>query len=430
MTAEKFKRKLTAILSADVKGYSRLMGEDEEGTLRTLNAYLEVITGCIHKHQGRVVNTAGDSILAEFASVVDAVRCAVEVQNELKSRNANLPENHRMEFRIGINLGDVVEEKGTIYGDGVNVAARMESLAEAGGICISGIVYDQIEKKLSLSYEFLGEQTVKNIEKPVWVYRILMEPSVIVTQVAPEKKAKSRKWQRLAISLGVVLIVVVAAVAIWRFYLRPTPPREVASREKMAYPLPDKPSIAVLPFAYTGGDSKYEYLSDGITDDVITALSKSSQLFVIGRNSTFTYKGKPVKFQQVSEEMGVRYVLEGSLQLSGERVRITAQLIDALTGYHLFSERYDRELKDIFATQDEITMKILTATRVTLTQGEEARMFAKGTKNLEAYLKLLQAREHHEIFTKESQALARQLAEEAIALDPVCTGLQLCSAGH
>jgi adenylate cyclase len=186
----------------------------------------------------------------------------------------------------------------------------------------------------------------------------------------------------------------------------------------MAFPLPDKPSIAVLPFAYTGGDSKYEHLSDGITDDIITALSKSSQLFVIGRNSSFTYKGKAVKFQQVSEEMGVRYVLEGSLQVEGERVRITGQLIDALTGYHLFSERYDRDLKDIFATQDEIAMKVLTATRVSLTEGEGARMFAKGTKNLEAYLKVVQAREYHELFTKESQARARQLAEEAIALDP------------
>jgi adenylate cyclase len=212
--------------------------------------------------------------------------------------------------------------------------------------------------------------------------------------------------------------VAVAAVVTWRIYIRHTPPIDVASKEKMAFPLPDKPSIAVLPFAYTSGDPKHEYLSDGITDAVITALSKSSQLFVIGRNSTFTYKGKPVKFQQVSEEMGVRYVLEGSVQFSGERVRITAQLIDALTGYHLFSERYDRDLKDIFATQDEITMKILTATRVSLTQGEEARMFGKGTKNIEAYLKLMQAREYHEVFTKESQALARQLAEEAIVLDP------------
>ena len=417
MTTQEVKRKLAAILSADVKGYSRLMGEDEEGTIRTLNAYKEVITGFIQKYQGRVVGTAGDSILAEFPSVVDAVRCAVGIQEELKDRNKELSEDRRMEFRIGVNLGDVVEDGDTIYGDGVNIAARLESLSEAGGICISGTAYDQVENKLSLGYKYLGEQTVKNIAKPVRVYQVLMEPGA-AGKVVGEKKSKTKQWQMATMGLVVVVIVVVAAVVIWKFYTPTAPKTEVVSKEKMALPLPDKPSIAVLPFAYTSGDLKHEYLSDGITDAVITALSKSSQLFVIGRNSTFTYKGKPVKFQQVSEEMGVRYVLEGSVQFSGERLRVTAQLIDALTGYHLFSERYDRELKDIFATQDDIAMKILTATRVTLTQGEEARMFAKGTKNLEAYLKLMQAREHHEVFTKESQALARQLAEEAIALDP------------
>ena len=419
MTAEKFKRKLTAILSADVKSYSRLMGEGEEGTVQTLSVYKELMGGFIQHHRGRVVNTAGDSVLAEFVSVVAAVQCSVEIQKELKSRNADLPQNRRMEFRIGINLGDVIEEKDSIYGDGVNIAARVQSLAEGGGVCISGTVHEHIKNKLAFSYEYVGEQVVKNIKEPVKIYRVLMEPGVKISEVSAGKKATPRQWQRLAVSLGVVLIVVVAAVAIWRLYLRPTPPpREVASKEKMAFPLPDKPSIAVLPFAYTGGGPKYEHLSDGITDDIITALSKSSQLFVIGRNSSFTYKGKPVKFQRVSEEMGVRYVLEGSLRVQGERVRITSQLIDALTGYHLFSERYDRDLKNIFAMQDEIAMKVLTATRVSLTQGEEARMFAKGTKSLEAYLKLLQARDHHELFTRESQALSRQLAEEAIALDP------------
>jgi len=417
MTTQEVKRKLAAILSADVKGYSRLMGDDEEGTIRTLNAYKEVITGFIQKHQGRVVGTAGDSMLAEFASVVDAVRCAVDIQRELKTRNADLPENRRMEFRIGVNLGDVVEDGEQILGDGVNIAARLESLSESGGICISGTAFDQVRNKLDLGYEYLGEQTVKNIALPVRVYKVLMEPEA-AGKVIDVRKTAPRRWQKPALALVVILIVVVGATAIWKLYIRPSPPLEVASVKMMALPLPEKPSIAVLPFAYTSGDSKHEYISDGITDDIITALSKSSQLFVIGRNSTFTYKGKPVKFQQVSEEMGVRYVLEGSVQFSGERVRITAQLIDALTGYHLFSERYDRELKDIFATQDEISMKILTATRVALTQGEEARMFGKGTKSLEAYLKLLQAREHHEVFTKESQALARQLAEEAIVLDP------------
>ena len=379
--------------------------------------HFAIVTEFIQQHRGRVVATGGDSVLAEFASVVDAVRCAVGIQEELKDRNKELSEDRRMEFRIGVNLGDVVEDGDTIYGDGVNIAARLESLSEAGGICISGTAYDQVENKLSLGYKYLGEQTVKNIAKPVRVYQVLMEPGA-AGKVVGEKKSKTKQWQMATMGLVVVVIVVVAAVVIWKFYTPTAPKTEVVSKEKMALPLPDKPSIAVLPFAYTSGDLKHEYLSDGITDAVITALSKSSQLFVIGRNSTFTYKGKPVKFQQVSEEMGVRYVLEGSVQFSGERLRVTAQLIDALTGYHLFSERYDRELKDIFATQDDIAMKILTATRVTLTQGEEARMFAKGTKNLEAYLKLMQAREHHEVFTKESQALARQLAEEAIALDP------------
>ena len=417
MTTQEVKRKLTAILSADGKGYSRLMSEDETGTIRTLNAYKEMMADLIQQHHGRVVDAPGDNMLAEFGSVVDAVRCAVEIQKELKTRNAEFPENRKMEFRIGINLGDVVEEGGRIYGDGVNIAARLESLSEVGGVCISGTAFDHVRNKLELGYEYLGEQPVKNIPLPVRVYKVLIEPQA-AGKVIGEKKAKPRQWKRAALVVVAILVVVAATFAVWRLYLRPTPPIEVASKERMALPLPDKPSIVVLPFAYTSGDPKHEYLSDGITDEVITALSKSSQLFVIGRNSTFTYKGKPAKFQQVSEEMGVRYVLEGSVQFSGKRIRITAQLIDALSGYHLFSERYDQELKDIFATQDDISMKILTATRVTLTQGEEARMFAKGTKSLEAYLKVMQAREHHEVFTKESQALARQLAEEAIALDP------------
>jgi adenylate cyclase len=376
-----------------------------------------MMANLIQQHHGRVVDAPGDNILAEFGSVVDAVQCAVETQKELKTRNANLPENRKMEFRIGVNLGDVVEEEDKIFGDGVNIAARLESLSDAGGICISGKAYDEVKNKLNLGYEFRGEQTVKNIAEPVRVYKVLIEPEA-AGRVIGEKKTKPRQWQRAAWVAVAILIVVAAALTVWRLYLRPAPPIEPASKEKMAFPLPDKPSIAVLPFVNMSGDPKQEFLSDGITEEIITALSKSRDLFVIGRNSTFTYKGKPVKFQQVSEEMGVRYVLEGSVQSSGKRIRITAQLIDALSGYHLFSERYDRELKDIFATQDDISMKILTATRVTLTHGEEARMFAKGTKSLEAYLKVMQAREHHEVFTKESQALARQLAEEAIALDP------------
>jgi TolB-like protein/class 3 adenylate cyclase len=376
MSAEKFKRKLAAILSADVKGYSRLMGEDEEGTIRTLNAYKEVMTGFIRKHEGRVVGTAGDSVLAEFASVVDAVRCAVAIQEELKDRNKDLPEDRRMEFRIGINLVDVVEEGETIYGDGVNIAARLESLAEAGGICISGTAYDQIKNKLAFSYDYVGEQAVKNIKEPVRVYKVRMEPEVASPKVGREKKIGGKRLSRAAMAI-IVVIVIAGAVILYQFVLCPSPPKmEVASKEKMAYPLPDVPSIAVLPFVNTSEDPKQEFLCDAMTEDIITALSKVPRLVVIARNSTSTYKGKAVKVKQVSEELGVRYVLEGSLQRSGDRVRITAQLIDALTGHHLWAERYERDMKDIFALQDEITIKILTGVQVKLT-GERLA----GTKN-------------------------------------------------
>jgi len=387
MATQDFKRKLTAILSADVKGYSRLMGEDDQATVRTITAYREVITEVVQKHRGRVVDSPGDNILAEFASVIDAVSGAVEIQEELKTKNAELPEDRKMEFRIGVNLGDVIHEEERIYGDGVNVAARVESLAEAGGICVSGTVFDHIENKLPLGYEYLGERSVKNITKPVRVYKVLMEADA-VGKVIGKEKIKPRRGQI------------------------------VAFEEKMAFPLPEKPSLAVLPFDNLSGDSSQDYFGDGITENIITALSTVSNLFVIARNSSFTYKGKPVKVQQVAEELGVRYVLEGSVQRSGDRVRITAQLIDALKGHHLWAENYDRNLKDIFTLQDEVTKEIITALQVKLTEGEQARLEAKGTDNLKAYLKFMQAREYILDFNIEGNASARQLAEEAIALDP------------
>ena len=419
MSTEKVRRKLAAILSADVKGYSRLMGEEEVGTIRTLTAYKEVMAGFIQKHRGRVVGTAGDSMLAEFASVVDAVQCAVEIQKELKTRNYDLPENRRMEFRIGINLGDVVEEGDTIYGDGVNIAARMESLAEAGGVCISGTVYEHIKNKVALGYEYLGEQAVKNIAEPVRVYHVRMEPGAPVPRVAAEKKAKPRQWQKTALSLGVVLIVVAAAVGIWRLYFRLVlPPVEVASKEKMAFPLPDKPSIAVLPFKNLSGEPEQEFLADGITESVIGAISRVSGVFVIASNSVFTYKGKAAKVQTVSEELGVRYVLEGTVQRSGNRLRVNAQLIDATTGRHLWSEKYDREMKDLFSLQDDISKEILTALRVKLLEGEQARVWARGTNNLDAYIKFLRAYDQFKSFNKNSVILTRKVCQEAIAIDP------------
>jgi adenylate cyclase len=368
------------------------------------------MTTLIQKHRGRVVDSPGDNLLAEFGSVVDAVRCAVEIQEELRVRNAELPENKRMNFRIGINLGDVVQEGERIYGDGVNITARVEGLAEGGGICISGTVYDSIKNKLSLTYESLGEHTVKNITEPVRVYRMRVGPEAVV-------QPKPRQWHKAALAALVVLIVAAGAWAIWNFYFRP-PPIEPASIEKMAYPLPDKPSIAVLPFTNMSEDPKQEYFSDGITEEIITALSKTPKLFVIARTSSFKYKGKEVDVRKVGRELGVRYVLEGSVRKSGDKLRITAQLIDAKTGNHVWAERYDRDLKDIFTLQDEITKKIITALQVKLTAGEQARLGSRGTDNLDAYLKCLAAREHLLRFNKDDNLIARQKAEEAIALDP------------
>ena len=421
MTAEKFKRKLTAILSADVKGYSRLMGTDEEATLRTLQEYKEVMASSIQHHRGRIVGTAGDSVLAEFASVVDAVQCGVEIQQVLRAKNAMLPETRRMNFRIGINLGDVIEEGDTIYGDGVNIAARLESLAEAGGICISESAYQQIENKLPLRYDYLGEHEVKNIAKPVRVYRARIESEAAPPKLGEEKKPVGKPLSKAALAI-IAVVVIVGAVILYQFVLRPSHPKmEVASKEKMAFPLPDKPSIAVLPFVNMSEDPKQEFLCDGITESIITALSRVPRLFVIARDSTFTYKGKPVKVKQVSEELGVQYVLEGSVQRSGDRVRITAQLIDALTGNHLWAESYDRDLKDIFALQDEITMKVLTATAGKLTREDQilsAGKYFKGKQGLDCYLKIMEGEKYRAGFNIEDNRMARRIAEEAIALCP------------
>jgi adenylate cyclase len=360
MADEGFKRKLTAILSADAAEYSRLMAEDETTTVKTIASYREIMSSLIKQHRGRVVDSPGDNLLAEFSSVVDAVQCAVTVQNEIQTRNAELPDNRRMEFRIGINLGDVIDEDGRIYGDGVNISARLEALADPGGICVSKTAFDQIETKLPLGYEYMGEQSVKNIPKPVGAYRVLMRPDA-AGKVIGEKRFLGRFSRRTALTVIIILAMVAVGLVSWNIYLQQPKKVEPASVEKMAYPLPDKPSIAVLPFENMSGDPEQDYFSDGITEEIITALSKTPKLFAIARNSTFTYKGKPVKVQQVSEELGVRYVVEGSVRKAEDRVRVTAQLIDALTGYHIWAEKYDRNVKDIFTVQDEITKKIITA---------------------------------------------------------------------
>ena len=415
MSTERVKRKLSAILSADVEGYSRLMGEDEESTVRTLTAYREIMSSLIQQYRGRVVDSPGDNLLAEFTSVVDAVQCGVEIQQVLKARNAGLPENRRMDFRIGVNLGDIIEEGDRIYGDGVNIAARLEGMAKGGGIYISGSAYDQIKNKLALGYEYLGEHKVKNITEPLRVYRAQIEPGV----KRAEKRAALRRWQWAALAAVAVLIVGAGAVAVWNFYLRPSPPPvEPTSVEKMAFALPDKPSIAVLPFVNMSGDPEQEYFSDGMTEDLITDLSQISGLFVIGRNSTFVYKGKAVKTRQVAEELGVRYVLEGSVRRADNKVRINAQLIDATTGHHLWAKRYDGIMDDVFALQDKITQKIVSALALKLTAGEQEQVAKKETSNIAAYDAFLQGWEHYRRFTPDDFKKAIPYFEKAIELDP------------
>jgi len=416
---EQRKRKLSSILCAGAEGYSRLMGEDESGTLTTLKGHLQLIGSLVEKHQGRVMAIHGDTLLAGFDSVVDAVESAVEIQNELKGRNEKEPEGSRMPFRIGINLGDVIEEGGTVYGDGVNVAAGVKGMADPGGICISRSVHDHVKNKIGVGYQSLGAHSVTNITEPVQVYRILPEPDAFGKAIG-KAWYRLKQWQKVAFTLAVALLPVVANLVVKK-YIDPTvfsPGIFSFFTEKTALPLPDKPSIAVLPFENMTGDPKQEFFADGFTEQIITSLSKIPALFVISRNSTFSYKGKPVKVQQVSEELGVRYVLEGSVQKSSRRIRINVQLIDAISGQHVWAESYDRDLKDIFGLQDEVILKITSALSVNLTVGEQARGWAEGTKSLEAYLKLMQGREYRYKGNRESIALARRMAEEAIALDP------------
>ena len=413
------KRKLASILCAGAEGYGRLMGEDESGTLAALKARLQLIGSLVEKHEGRVLAVHGETLLAGFDSVVDAVQCAVEIQNDLKGRNEKEPESSRMPFRIGINLGDVIEEGGTVYGDGVNVATGLKGLADPGGICISRSVHDHVKNKIGVGYQSLGAHSLTNIAEPVQVYRILPEPDAFGKTIG-KAWYRLKQWQKVAFTLAVALLPVVANLAVKKF-IDPTissPGIFSFFTEKTALPLPDKPSIAVLPFENMTGDPKQEYFTDGFTEEIITSLSKISSLFVISRNSSFTYKGKPVKLKKVSRELGVRYVLEGSIQKSGDRVRINAQLIDAVSDQHLWAESYDRDMKDIFAMQDEIILKILAALQVNLTDGEQARVWAKGTKNLEAYLRFMQGWGYLVNSNRESVAQARRLAEETIALDP------------
>jgi adenylate cyclase len=376
MAEARVERRLAAILAADVVGYSRLMGGDEEGTLNVLKALRQsLMDPKIVENRGRIVKTTGDGILVEFASTVDAVRCAIGIQRAMPAHNADLSPDKKIEFRIGINVGDIIVEGDDIFGDGVNVAARLESISEAGGICISDVVHQQVNGRVDARFADLGEQSLKNIARPVRAYRIALD----------DKRPSTAALTSAAVNISA---------------------------------LPDKPSIAVLAFTNMSGDPEQEYFSDGISEDIITDLSKLSELHVIARNSSFTYKGKPVDVKQVGRDLGVGYVLEGSVRKAGNRVRVTGQLIDAASGAHIWADRFDRELTDIFAVQDELTREIIAALKVKLTPEQKDRLGRRNTIDEEAYDLFLRAREHTWHATKSNSIEARNLLERAVTINP------------
>jgi adenylate cyclase len=401
-------RRLAAILSADVVGYSGLMARDEVATVRTLTAYRDQIEVLVRQRRGRIVDSPGDNVLTEFPSATDALECAGEIQRVIQARNAPLPPEQRMEFRIGVHLGEVMVDGERIYGDGVNIAARLERLSEPGGICISGTVHDQVESKVRLRYEDLGDREVKNIARPVHVYRARWETlaaSAATTEAVAAPSAPARSWVPRA--TAVVAVIVALAPVVWLLYPRSGPA-----------PGSEGPSIAVLPFSNLSGDPEQEYFSDGLTEDLITDLSRISGLSVIARNSTFTYKGRAVRVEVVGRELGVSHVLEGSVRRSGDRLRINAQLIDATNGTHLWAERYDRSLDDIFDLQDDVALSIVAALRVHLSDVEEERIDRPLTENLEAYDLYLQGMALARQMGREGRLEARSFLERAIELDP------------
>lgn len=371
MEAGRDKRRLAAILAADIVGYSRLMGADESGTLAQLKTHRkELIDPKVTEYSGNIVKTTGDGLLIEFPSVLDAVQCAVDVQNAMAQRNIHVPEDRRILFRVGINQGDVIVDGDDIFGDGINVASRLEGLAEPGGVCISGRVHEDVGDKLGLRFEDLGAQEFKNIARPVQVFSVV-----------------------------------------------PMPASELAPAGGRGLPLPNKPSIAVLPFENFGGDPEQDFFADGITEDIITELSRFSDLFVIARNSAFTYKGRAVKVQDIRRDLGVHYVVEGSVRKSGNRVRLTVQLIDSETGNHLWADRYDRELADIFDLQDELTRGIVATLPGHVASAEHDRLRRQPPKDMAAYDYMLAGRIHHHRVTPEDNAEALRLLDKAIELD-------------
>ena len=412
--------KLAAILYADVEGYSRLTGADEAGTHRTLSAYLDLFAETIKAHRGEVKHYAGDAVLADFTTVSDALNCAVAFQKASKEKNEAVPEVKRVQFRIGLNLGEVIVDRGEVYGNGVNVAARLETLAEPGGICISGATHDAIGNKLPFAYEDLGEHTVKNIDKPVRAYRVnFTGESSTIKQATPA--APNKKRSRMLIGAIALSVAAAAAIGVWRFGLNRPPASAQATDPVLA--MPTGPAIAVLPFTNMSGDIKEDYFSDGITEQIISELARFRGLYVIARNSTFQYKGRALDVREVGRELGARYVLEGSVRRSGETLRVTVQLLDAHSGAHLWAETYDRPLTgaDIFTLQDDIASKVVANIAGSHGQISQARLEdtdRKAPESIDSYDCVLRAVAYHKLLSPEGHGPIGDCLVRAVARDP------------
>lgn len=421
MAEDNIQRKLTAILSADAKGYSRLMGQDDVATVQTLKKCLEIMTAEIQGHHGRVIDSPGDNLLAEFISIVDAVKCALLIQDRLNQFSLELPDDKRMPFRIGVNLGDVIVDGERIYGEGVNIAARLEGLAEAGGICISGSAYDQIQNKIAFGGEYIGEQQVKNIQSPIKVYKIWADAESTGLILQEQKvTAVQRFWPALTVISAIIIVMVGVGYYSWQ---RGKLTRELdktitASGQEVVSKISVKPSIAVLPFTNLSDDKEQEYFSDGITNDILTDLSKFRELSVAASNSVFKYKGKPVDIREVGRDLNVKYVLEGSVQKASDQVRINVQLIDTADGNHIWADRFDRKLDDVFKLQDEIIENVVRKLALSISQAERERVFSKQTDNLEAYDYYLKGYHHFYQRTREGNRKATENFKKAIELDP------------
>jgi adenylate cyclase len=420
MTEERVKRKISAILSADVAGYSRLMGEDEVSTVRTLEAYRKVMSDLIEQFRGRVVDSPGDNLLSEFSSVVDAVQCAVEIHEVIRAKNEELPEDRRMLFRIGVNLGDVIEEGDRIYGDGVNIAARLEGLAEAGGICISGSAHEQIKNKLALGYEYIGEHTVKNIAEPLKVYRVPMGPKGAAPKEGNEKKTKLKNWQWTALGAVGAIIVIIGALAIWNSYLSgPSiePPSIEAKQVPATTDVKEAPkTIAVLPFDDFSPKKDQEYFVNGLSEEILNTIAQIPDLTVIARTSSFALKGANKTIQEMGDVLGASHILEGSVRKAGDALRVTAQVVRSADGAHLWSKTYDRELKEIFAVQEEIAIAVADELKITL--GIVSLKQLGGTENEKAYELFLTAKGKRDEANMSGYKSALDLVDAAIVLDP------------